>query len=122
MKNVLGAIAFSLALTPSFSIASEVNIGRWCDAFSPSVGITQTIEFVISSNRTFFIRRSFSDGSDDEAVLEELGNDTYAEENTSFGEKYRIVPATGDLQLLDNDGLIRTARRLENAYQEDECR
>ncbi|WP_294924186.1 hypothetical protein [uncultured Paracoccus sp.] len=122
MKRVLCAVTFSLGLASSIGMASEVTIGRWCDAFAPSVNITQTIEFVTSSNKSLTIRRSFSDGSGSETVLEELGNETYAEADASFGEKYRIVPSTGDLQLLDDDGLIRTAKRLENAPQEGECR
>lgn len=122
MKQVLCAVAFSLGLAPSIGAASEVTIGRWCDAFAPAANIAQTIEFVTSKNGSLIVRRSFSDGSGGESVLKELGNETYAEEDASFGEKYRIVPSTGDLQLLDDDGLIRTARRLENAPQEGECR
>jgi hypothetical protein len=37
------------------------------------------------------------------------------------GDRYRIVPASGDLQLIDNDGLIRVARRLENRPVPREC-
>ena len=42
-----------------------------------------------------------------EVLLGELGNETYAEIDNAFGEKFRIVPSSGDLQLLDDDGLIR---------------
>lgn len=39
----------------------------------------------------------------------------------SSGDRYRVVPADGNLQLLHNDGLIRVATRLENKPQPGEC-
>lgn len=121
MKNAFRAIVFFVAFTPTTSLASEVTIGRWCDVLIPGGTLTQLIEFIITTDGSITFRRTFSDGSGGTSDLEELGNETYAEVDASFGEKYRIVAASGDLQLLDDDGLIRTARRLENSPRAGEC-
>ena len=39
----------------------------------------------------------------------------------SSEDKFSIVPADGNHQSLDNDGLIRVAARLENKPQSGEC-
>jgi hypothetical protein len=46
---------------------------------------------------------------------------TFAVVDSPSGDVYRIVANTGELQLLDSDGLIRTATKLENEPQPDEC-
>lgn len=114
-------VLFAAALTTSSS-ASELTIGRWCDVLVRSMDLTQIIEFSLMSDGSIVSRSFFSDGSSREAHLEELGNETYAEIDASFGEKFRIVPSSGDLQLIDDDGLISTARRLENTPRDGECR
>lgn len=68
------------------------------------------------------LRSNFNDGSSSLHVLRELRGNVYAKIGSRTGDKYRIVPSTGDLQLLDNDGLIRVASRLENFPQANECR
>ena len=45
----------------------------------------------------------------------------YLKTGSGSGDKYRVVPSTGELQLLDGDGLIRVASRLENTPQPNEC-
>ena len=122
MNRRFRAMALCLALVPSTGVASETMIGRWCDVVLRSANITQTIEFVIVADGALLMRRAFSDGSSDEVPLEELGGEVYAEVDADFGERYRIVGSSGELQLLDDDGLIRTARRLENTPRAGDCR
>ena len=37
------------------------------------------------------------------------------------GDGYRIVPNSGNLQIFDDDGIIREAARLENIPQPGDC-
>ena len=121
MQSFLKAFTIALALTPSISSASEIVIGRWCDVLVPNSSFTRTMTLVIVPDGSLVFRHSFSDGSSGEYEMVELGNETYAEVEAEFGQKYRIVQSSGDLQLLDEDGLIRIARRLENAPRTGEC-
>lgn len=122
MKN-LRAVLISSTISVGViaqSAASEITIGRWCDTLFP--GMVGILELNIGDGGAIFLSRAFSDGSGSTNQMEELGNDVYAEPDSAWGEKYRIVPSTGELQLIDDDGLIRTARRLENQSYDGECR
>jgi hypothetical protein len=55
------------------------------------------------------------------ARLRELGHRLYEHIGSPHGDMYRIVRTTGDLQLHDNYGLIRTAKRLENVARAGDC-
>ena len=68
------------------------------------------------------LRSKFNDGSSTVHELREVVGGIYVKIGSHTGDKYRIVPNTGDLQLLDDDGLIRMATRLENSSQINECR
>jgi len=83
---------------------------------------SRTIEIAIAPDGSAIVRNNFADGSANQGMLSELGGDLYAVPDSPNGDKYRIVPSSGELQLLDNDGLIRTARRLENTPRQGECR
>ena len=72
--------------------------------------------------RRVVLRSKFNDGSSSVQELREAAGSIYVKIGSHTGDKYRIVPNTGDLQLLDNDGLIRMATRLENSPQINECR
>ena len=67
-------------------------------------------------------RTKNNDGSSGRKKLKELSGNIYAKVGSNTGDKYRVVSSSGDLQLLDKDGLIRTAKRLENAPKAGECR
>ena len=72
--------------------------------------------------RRVVLRSKFNDGSSSVHELHEAAGGIYVKIGSHTGDKYRIVPNTGDLQLLDDDGLIRMATRLENSSQINECR
>lgn len=105
------------------ALASEVVVGRWCDQMIPNMPqYNYTIEIVIAPDGSILIRNNFADGSTSQGMLNELGSNLFADPDSPSGDKYRIVPSSGELQLLDEDGFIRTAQRLENTPREGECR
>jgi hypothetical protein len=117
MKFVIAALFAGLSIE---AVADELVIGRWCDRMAP--GLSAIMQISADNSGSVGMRVSYSDGSGAEFALDELGAEVYAEPDNSWGERYRIVPATGELQLLDDDGLIRTASRLENTPRDGECR
>ena len=76
---------------------------------------------VITGDGKVVLKSKFSDGSSSITELREIMGNIYEQIGSDHGDKYRIVPSSGDLQLLDDDGLIRVARRLENTPQSKEC-
>ena len=67
----------------------------------------------------------FSEFGDDSSLLDDIRerpNGVFEKVGSPYGDKYRIVPSDGNLQLIDNDGLIRVASRLENTPRQGECR
>ena len=100
----------------------EKTIGRWCDRMIPNVPkYNYTMAIVITNDGKVMLKSKFNDGSSSINQLREAAGNIYEEIGSSYGDKYRIVPSTGNLQLLDEDGLIRVATRLENTPQSNEC-
>lgn len=109
----------------AFGTASETVtvIGRWCDRMLPgSPRYNGVISIAIGSDASPRLRIEYPDGSVLNRQLLEAAGRVYFAENSEAGDHYRIVPSTGNLQLLDGDGLIREASRLENTPQSGECR
>ena len=78
-------------------------------------------EIVIANDGKVLLRIAFGDGSSAERELRERAGNIFEQIGSAHGDKYRIVPSTGDLHLLDYDGWIRVATRLANTQQDDEC-
>lgn len=113
--------AFSLTLTADLA-RSETTIGRWCDRMVPNLPqFNRTIAIIIADDGKVLLMSNFNDGSSSVNELREAPGNIYEMMDSSSGDKYRIVANTGDLQLLDDDGLIRIASRLENTPQNNEC-
>ena len=118
---VLMVAAFVLTLSTE-SARSETTIGRWCDRMIPNLPeYNRTIAIVVADDGKVLLTSNFRDGSSSVDELRETSGGIYEVIGSSSGDKYRLVPSTGDLQLLDNDGLIRVASRLENSSQRNEC-
>ena len=121
------ALLVLLCLFPdarAFGAVSETVtvIGRWCDRMLPgSPRFNGVMSIAIGSDGLPHLRIEYSDGSLDRPLLEVAGG-VYFVHNSQAGDHYRIVSNTGNLQLLDSDGLIREAARLENTPQPGECR
>lgn len=110
---------------PASKVASatrETTIGRWCDRMipnSPKYNRTMTIQ--VNDNGMLVAFSRFGDGSTNESKLTERSGGVFFVNGSSSGDRYRIIPATGNLQLIDNDGLIRVANRLENEPRRGDC-
>ncbi len=101
---------------------AETTVGRWCDKQIPTMPKYNGImAIVITDDGAVELRMRWGDGSSLVTKLSEQGGGIYAAVGSSSGDKYRVVPADGNLQLLDNDGLIRVAIRLENTPQPGDC-
>lgn len=94
-------------------------IGRWCDR---AIAYTSIITIAAGDDGSMSARLEFSDGSAGDRVLDEQSGGVFAVRDSGSGDRYRLVTSTGNLQLIDNDGIIREATRLENAPAEGECR
>ena len=81
----------------------------------------RTMTIVITNDGKVVLQSAFNDGSSSVNELRETPSGIYEKIGSSWGDKYRVVPSSGDLQLLDDDGLVRVARRLENTPQRNEC-
>ena len=117
--TVAAMLALAFATTPA---SGETTIGRWCDRTIPNMPKhNRTVAIVVTDNGQVVAKSKFGDGSSTTSELRETTGDIYEKIGSRFGDKYRIVPSTGNLQLLDKDGLIRIANRLENTPRSNEC-
>lgn len=119
LKSLVLASIFVVLVAPAHS---ETIVGRWCDKMIPTMPqFNNTMTIVLNDMRDTVLKRNFADGSSKIDTLHELPNGIYEKSNSAQGDKYKIKPNNGDLQLLDNDGLIRIAKRLENTQKSGEC-
>ena len=73
-----------------------------------------TIAIVITNDGKVVLKSKFKDGSSMLEDLRETAGNIYEVIGSGSGDKLRIDPSTGDLQFLDDDGLIRVVSRLGN--------
>jgi len=110
---------------PASKVASatgETTIGRWCDRMIPnSPKYNRTMTIKVNDNGMLMAFSRFGDGSTNESKLTERSGGVFFVNGSSSGDRYRIIPATGNIQLIDNDGLIRVANRLENEPRLGDC-
>lgn len=116
-------IAFVIAIGSSFEFAAaDTVLGRWCDRMVPSIDkLNAELKIVVTDSGETQLHSKFGDGSSGVSKLREKGAGIFEQVGSSSGDKYRVVPTTGELQLLDNDGYIRSAKRLENSPQKGDC-
>jgi len=121
MKRAIIAAAIVVVWSAS-ATAQETVLGRWCDQLVPNIPTMRaeiTIKVLEGGEAVADLR--FFDGSDLRRRLIEQSGGIFRVADSTFGDRYRVVPGNGELQLIDNDGLIRTARRLENVPQPGDC-
>ncbi|MFQ5799541.1 MAG: hypothetical protein ACE5H0_12735 [Bacteroidota bacterium] len=119
IKPLLATAVLVLLAQPAYG---ETTIGRWCDRMIPNMPkYNHTMAIVVADDGKVVLKSKFGDGSSKTSELREPAGGIYEEIGSASGDKYRIIPSTGNLQLLDEDGLIRVATRLENAPQSGEC-
>lgn len=119
-RNLIFALAVVLGFIQTAQAGTTV--GRWCDRMIPSMSQYNTVmEIVITDSGDVELRSSSADGSSSTVALDEQSGGIYRQVDSHTGDRYRIVLSDGNLQLLDDGGIIRVARRLENIPQADEC-
>ena len=103
-------------------VDAQTILGRWCDQMMPnSQSMNRVITIEARDDGSTYVVSKFFDGSALEQQVSEQGGGIFAVIESDFGDRYRVVNATGELQLIDDDGLIRTAPRLENVPQPNDC-
>jgi hypothetical protein len=114
MIFVLAATWLPLAARAQTSGPPEAGetLGVWCDVVGSFVS-SMTIS--ADENGRISLRRTFTSGN---PLVQRMrhSNGTYWVIDSSSGDRYRVV-TNGDLQLIDNDGPIRTARRVRTARE-----
>ena len=101
---------------------AETTVGRWCDKQIPTMPkYNGILAIVITDDGSVELRTRWGDGSSLITELSEQSGGIYAAVGSSSGDRYRVVPTDGNLQLLDNDGFIRVAIRVENTPQPGDC-
>lgn len=114
------ALAFVLfGLAPTLA-QPDIVIGRWCDRPIPNMRVADSVITIVVRGKAATIKREFSDRKSKPSTkrVAERGGEVYM---TPSGDGYRIVSSSGDLQLFDGNGIIRTARRLENTPSPGDC-
>ena len=110
-----------LAATFSADAAAETMVGRWCDRSIPNLPVGDRImTIVVRDNGNVDVVSTFRNSAPLVQRLREQRGSVYSIVGSSSGDRMRIT-APGNLQLLDNDGLIREANRLENTPRPREC-
>lgn len=123
MRSYLVIAIILAGVIGSNPASAETVIGRWCDKQIPTMPqYNNVMTIYVSGLGRVMMRSNYNDGSSSVHELREMGGGVYAHIDSRSGDKYRIVGSSGELQLLDNDGIIRTASRLENTPQRGECR
>jgi len=101
-------------------LATGTILGRWCDVMVPGNQRLRRETTIVTTDNGLVARTKFFDGSRQTLRLKEQGS-VMLVVGSGSGDAFRVSGGTGDLQLLDRDGLIRIARRLENARQPGDC-
>ena len=81
----------------------------------------QVLSVVVADDGRVIGIFEYGDGSSRAVELREDAGGVYSVIGSNSGDKLRAIPSTGQLQLLDDDGLIRIAIRLENTPEDGEC-
>lgn len=101
--------------------SADTTIGRWCDRWGTAYKSHRIMTLTIRDDGQIVLFSEFGDGSSLLDGIRERPNGIFEKIGSPYGDKYRIVPSDGNLQLLDDDGLIRVASRLESAPRSGEC-
>lgn len=115
-------LGLTMAVSAVTCHAAETTVGRWCDRLLPNMpDMDSEITISITAAGQPEVVSRFGDGSSLRQPLVEQGGSTYLVKDSASGDRFRIIASTGELQILDKDGLISVARRLENKPRVGDC-
>ena len=119
MKFMGAAFIASLVLiAPTYASSSAPEtLGKWCDRVG---NIRMYIVILKRSEADQFAERIFTDGSSDILPLSAVGPNRFVQVDSDIGDGYHIS-ATGDLELFDDEGHIRTASSLPEGATASDC-
>jgi len=100
---------------------TDTVLGRWCDTMVPGNRKYRREIKIVVTNSGAIARTKLFDGSRRSMNLSELSGGVFTVIGSSSGDAFRISGGSGELQLLDRDGYIRSARRLENNSAGGDC-
>jgi len=122
MKGIVGlALMVSLALARGPALAADTVLGRWCDR--PLIGFIAThavMTIRVNGSGSPELHNVYGDGSEGVRELVQVGEGQYKAVESSTDAGY-VINKAGDLELWDNLGFIRFARRLNGAPTSGEC-
>jgi hypothetical protein len=100
------------------SAQAENVVGRWCD---PGGTAPSVIEIVHLDSDAFEARITGADGAALTRPLDGPYEYSFPVTGTTRHEAYVVHDATGDLELIDTTGLIRSARRMADMAAPETC-
>jgi len=122
IEAVQGAV-FLLLISTTSSIAAGSLIGRWCDWPIPNMDNLDNLMTITTDDKgEVYLERFYKSGRESKVLLRRISNTKFNTVGSATGNNYRIQKGSGHLQIRDNEGLIRSARRLENSMVDGECR
>ena len=96
-------------------------VGQWCDRPVESIPGTFAIyEITLDERAVPFVHITFADGSSLQEELVVAVNNTF-DKTSPDGDYFHINPETGQLDLMDEFGLIRSAKPIESKTQFSKC-
>jgi hypothetical protein len=102
--------------------ARDQIVGSWCDRMVPNNSRYNRVMTVYKTDDDAAMLRSvFADGSETRSELKERPSGEYLKVGSTHGDRYRVDKSSGNLRLIDNDGLIRVATRIGDAAGLEEC-
>ena len=113
----IGAIA-SLCFAAGCS-ATPTTLGRWCDEWFPGFRAEITIQSFDDGRLQALL--TFSDGGTEVQNLVESANLVFFVEDSEYSDRYRILPTTGELEVIDVEGIISIARPMSSNPRADDC-
>lgn len=119
-RSIFVATLF-LAATFNADASAETVVGRWCDRSIPNLAVGDRImTIVIRDNGNIDVVSTFRSSAPLVQRLREQRGSVYSIVGSGTGDRMRIT-TSGHLALLDNDGFIREATRLDSTPRPREC-
>ncbi|MCC5969708.1 MAG: hypothetical protein JJU15_07145 [Pararhodobacter sp.] len=117
-KRFIAVIAvFAIFLAFGEQPAEASSIGTWCDQEG---SYRAAIHLVRQGPTNVVAETLYFDGSSGRVSMRVIASNRFIDPESDFGDGF-FISASGALELFDNDGHIRTARRLPQGATASDC-